>query len=137
MPHKKSAAAERLHRERKRKPALAKKSGKVEARASAGHDKAKKGKPARPAAVAPAARVSRAKDPHADAAKLKSLQTAVEGAMAPATAGTEAKPVAQSTVASVVVPTPTKRSTFQRRDVAMGVMPPNEYEIEQALVVWA
>jgi RNA polymerase primary sigma factor len=71
MPHKKSAAAERLHRERKRKPALAKKGGKIEARASAGHDKAKKGKPARPAAVAPAARVSRAKDHHADAAKLK------------------------------------------------------------------
>ena len=71
MPHKKSAAAER-HRERKRKPVLAKKRGKAEARPPAGHEKAKKGKPARPTAVAPApaARVSRAKD-QADPVKLK------------------------------------------------------------------
>src|SRR5207237_3499617 len=62
---------ERPNLQRKPKHDHAKKSGKVEARASARHDKAKKGKPARPAAVAPAARVSRAKDPHADAAKLK------------------------------------------------------------------
>ncbi|HWE22744.1 MAG TPA: RNA polymerase sigma factor RpoD [Myxococcales bacterium] len=69
MPHKKSAAAaERLHRERKRKP-LAKKSGKAGSRASAGHEKAKKGKPAR--AAAPAARVSRAKEQHPDPTKLK------------------------------------------------------------------
>src|SRR5919206_129340 len=71
MPHKKSAAAERLTRERKRKPARAKKGGKAEGRASPGHEKAKKGKAARPAKAAPAPRVAHATDQHADPAKLK------------------------------------------------------------------
>jgi RNA polymerase primary sigma factor len=82
MPHKKSAAAERLHRERKRKPALAKKSGKTEARASSGHEKAKKGKPARPAVAAPAPRVARAKD-QADPAKLKGKEKPPRNAAKP------------------------------------------------------
>ena len=43
MAHKKSAAAERLDRERKRKPSPAKKGGKADGRAAPGHEKAKKG----------------------------------------------------------------------------------------------
>src|SRR5438067_10397997 len=71
MPHKKSAAAERLHGERKRKPAHAKKGGKAEGRGSPGHEKAKKGKAARPAKAAPVPRVAHAKDQHLDPGKLK------------------------------------------------------------------
>jgi RNA polymerase primary sigma factor len=72
MAHKKSAAAERLDRERKRKALPSKKGGKAaDGRAAPGHDKAKKGKPVRPAAkAAPPARTARAKD-HVDPAKAK------------------------------------------------------------------
>ncbi len=72
MAHKKSAAAERLDRERKRKPSPAKKGGKADGRAAPGHEKAKKGKAARPATrEAPPARTARAKDHAADPAKAK------------------------------------------------------------------
>ncbi|HEX9605563.1 MAG TPA: RNA polymerase sigma factor RpoD [Myxococcales bacterium] len=72
MAHKKSAAAERLDRERKRKPSPAKKGGKADGRAAPGHEKAKKGKAARPATrAAPPARTAREKDHPADPAKAK------------------------------------------------------------------
>jgi len=64
MAHKKSAVAERLDRERKRKASPSKKGEKAaDGRAAPLHDKAKKGKPVRPAAkAAPPARTARAKD---------------------------------------------------------------------------
>ena len=72
MAHKKSAAAERLDRERKRKPSPAKKGGKADGRAAPGHEKAKKGKAARPATrAAPPARTARAKEHAPDPAKAK------------------------------------------------------------------
>src|SRR5712692_1525315 len=72
MAHKKSAAAERLDRERKRKPSPAKKGGKADGPAAPGHEKAKKGKAARPATrEASPARTARAKDHAADPAKAK------------------------------------------------------------------
>jgi RNA polymerase primary sigma factor len=72
MAHKKSAAAERLDRERKRKPSPAKKGGKADGRAAPGHEKAKKGKAARPATrAAPPARTARAKDQVPDPATAK------------------------------------------------------------------
>src|SRR5437879_1059467 len=72
MAHKKSAAAERLDRERKRKPSPAKKGGKADGRAAPGHEKAKKGKAARPATGAPPpARTARAKEHAPDPAKAK------------------------------------------------------------------
>jgi len=72
MAHKKSAAAERLDRERKRKPSPAKKGGKADGRAAPEHEKAKKGKAARPATrVAPPARTAREKDHAVDPAKAK------------------------------------------------------------------
>jgi RNA polymerase primary sigma factor len=70
MAQKKSAAAERLHRDRKRKRALAKKGGKAAGRTPA-REKAKKGKAARPAKGAPAPRVARAKEQQPDPVKLK------------------------------------------------------------------
>src|SRR3989442_617049 len=72
MAHKKSAVAERLDRERKRKPSPAKKGGKADGRAAPGHEKAKKGEAARPATrVAPPARTAREKDHPADPANAK------------------------------------------------------------------
>ncbi|MFL5311373.1 MAG: RNA polymerase sigma factor region1.1 domain-containing protein, partial [Myxococcales bacterium] len=72
MAHKKSAAADRLDRERKRKPSPAKKGGKADGRAAPGHEKAKKGKAARPATRgAPAARTARAKEQAPDPTKAK------------------------------------------------------------------
>src|SRR5438067_178497 len=72
MAHKKSAVAERLDRERKRKPSPAKKGGKADGRAAPGHEKAKKGKAARPATrAAPPARTARAKEQAPDPAKAK------------------------------------------------------------------
>jgi RNA polymerase primary sigma factor len=80
MAHKKSAAAERLDRERKRKPSPAKKGGKADGRAAPGHEKPKKGKAARPAAraapppapaAAPAARTARVKEHAPDPAMAK------------------------------------------------------------------
>jgi RNA polymerase primary sigma factor len=72
MAHKKSVAAGRLDRERKRKPSPAKKGGRADGRAAPGHEKAKKGKAARPAArAAPPARTARAQDHAPDPAKAK------------------------------------------------------------------
>src|SRR5437660_6235011 len=72
MAHKKSAAAERLDRERKRKPSPAKKGGKADGRAAPGHEKAKKGKAARPATrAAPQARTARTKEHAPDPTKAK------------------------------------------------------------------
>src|SRR5258706_7283662 len=72
MAHKKSAAAERLDRERKRKPSPAKKGGKADGRAAPGHEKAKKGKAARPAtSAAPRPRTARARDQVPDPATAK------------------------------------------------------------------
>src|SRR6266852_4351324 len=72
MAHKKSAAAGRLARERKRKLSPAKKGGRADGRAAPGHEKAKKGKAARPAArAAPPARAARAKDHAPDPAQAK------------------------------------------------------------------
>src|SRR5256885_16645651 len=72
MAHKKSAVAERLDRERKRKPSPAKKGGKADGRAAPGHEKAKKGKAARPATrAAPPARTARAKEHAPDPVKAK------------------------------------------------------------------
>ena len=72
MAHKKSAAAGRLDRERKRKPSPAKKGGKADGPAAPGHEKAKKGKAARPATrEAPPARTARAKDQVPDPATAK------------------------------------------------------------------
>ncbi|HKC61733.1 MAG TPA: RNA polymerase sigma factor RpoD [Myxococcales bacterium] len=72
MAHKKSAAAGRLDRERKRKLSPAKKGGRADGRAAPGHEKAKKGKAARPAArAAPPARTARAKDHAPDPAQAK------------------------------------------------------------------
>jgi RNA polymerase primary sigma factor len=72
MAHKKSAAAGRTGHERKRKPSPAKKGGRADGRAAPGHEKAKKGKAARPAArAAPPARTARATALAPDPAKAK------------------------------------------------------------------
>src|SRR5256886_4713191 len=84
MAHKKSAAAERIGRERKRKPSPAKKGGRADDRAAPGHEKAKKGKAARPAAkAAPTARTGRAKDHVPDPSKAKGKEKPPKNAKKP------------------------------------------------------
>ncbi|HYV65009.1 MAG TPA: sigma-70 family RNA polymerase sigma factor, partial [Myxococcales bacterium] len=84
MAHKKSAAAEHLDRERKRKPSPAKKGGRADGHAAPGHEKAKKGKAARPAAKgAPPARTARAKDQAPDPTKAKGKEKPPRNAKKP------------------------------------------------------
>jgi RNA polymerase primary sigma factor len=101
MAHKKSAAAEHPSRERKHKPSPAKKGGRADGRAAPGHEKAKKGKDARPAAkAAPPARTARAKD-HADPAKAKGKEKPPRNVKKPGEEETDEPEIAAEVIAEI------------------------------------